>query len=174
MNSLRRAAWGRSFERFDEGGKGWLCRAELKCAISSLVGYRPPRVEVQMMLEQTEDGQVTFEHFRPAMEVRRRVVRGGSWRAPPIQLDCFACRFLLPRMHGGRVNGLGLSLLSLSGESGWCGRSHTRVQAKLGAVDPEDHIRRLFKAFDVRCECSIPNNNPEPRRLRTHPLDSAD
>ena len=68
------------------------------------------------------------------------------------------------------MNGLGLSLLSLSGESGWCGRSHTRVQAKLGAVDPEDHIRRLFKAFDVRCECSIPNNNPEPRRTSYSPV----
>jgi hypothetical protein len=29
-----------------------------------------------------------------------------------------------------------------------------RAQDKLGAIDPEDHIRRLFKAFDVRCKCS--------------------
>ena len=46
----------------------------------------------------------------------------------------------------------------------------TRAQAKLGAVDPEDHIRRLFKAFDVRCECSIPNNPSTTRGLRPRPL----
>jgi Ca2+-binding EF-hand superfamily protein len=90
---------GRSFERFDEGGKGWLCRAELKCAIASLVGYRPPRVEVQMMLEQTHDGRVTFEQFRPAMEVRphtlrcvRRLVAWTPTDSTAVRAECCSAR----------------------------------------------------------------------------------
>eukprot|EP00241_Pyramimonas_parkeae_P009967 CAMPEP_0114234196 /NCGR_PEP_ID=MMETSP0058-20121206/5584_1 /TAXON_ID=36894 /ORGANISM="Pyramimonas parkeae, CCMP726" /LENGTH=115 /DNA_ID=CAMNT_0001345867 /DNA_START=265 /DNA_END=612 /DNA_ORIENTATION=- len=26
------------------------------------------------------------------------------------------------------------------------------MEEKLGAVDPEEHVRRLFQAFDVRCQ----------------------
>jgi hypothetical protein len=58
---------------------------------------------------------------------------------------------MLLRTHPGRLSG---EASLLSQWYGRAGRSH--AQAKLGAVDPEDHIRRLFKAFDVRCECSVP------------------
>jgi hypothetical protein len=84
-----------SFERFDEGGKGWLCRAELKCAMASLMGYRPPRVEVQLLLEQANEGQVGFELFRPAMEVSAPFhalsysyarLCGGSSAEPPVYI----------------------------------------------------------------------------------------
>jgi hypothetical protein len=33
-----------SFHRFDDGGKGWLGSGDLKCAVASLVGYKPSKV----------------------------------------------------------------------------------------------------------------------------------
>ena len=34
-----------SFQRFDDGGKGWLSRSELKFALASMLGYKPSKVK---------------------------------------------------------------------------------------------------------------------------------
>mmetsp|Transcript_44341 Transcript_44341/g.84806 ORF Transcript_44341/g.84806 Transcript_44341/m.84806 type:complete len:159 (+) Transcript_44341:213-689(+) len=82
-----------SFRSFDENSKGWLSKSELKCAMASLLGVRPSKAEVELVMQQGEaEGKVEFAAFKKAME------------------------------------------------------------EKLGAVDPEEHVRRLFQAFDVRCQ----------------------
>jgi Ca2+-binding EF-hand superfamily protein len=35
-----------SFHQFDDGGKGWLSRSELKFALASMLGYKPSKVSV--------------------------------------------------------------------------------------------------------------------------------
>mmetsp|Transcript_38348 Transcript_38348/g.83422 ORF Transcript_38348/g.83422 Transcript_38348/m.83422 type:complete len:166 (-) Transcript_38348:123-620(-) len=84
-----------SFHRFDEGGKGWLSRSELKFALASMLGYKPSKVEVNIVMhrcpEGPYEGQVDISMFRAYLE------------------------------------------------------------EKLSVIDPDDRMRQLFKAFDVRC-----------------------
>mmetsp|Transcript_6240 Transcript_6240/g.7161 ORF Transcript_6240/g.7161 Transcript_6240/m.7161 type:complete len:169 (+) Transcript_6240:96-602(+) len=81
-----------SFQRFDQDSKGWLSRHELKCAMASLTGVKPTKVEVENILH--------------------RVAEGG-----PVDLPIF----------------------------------EKYMQDKLKHVDPDETVRQLFKAFDVRC-----------------------
>mmetsp|Transcript_2470 Transcript_2470/g.4130 ORF Transcript_2470/g.4130 Transcript_2470/m.4130 type:complete len:160 (+) Transcript_2470:332-811(+) len=81
-----------SFHQFDDGGKGWLSRSELKFALASMLGYKPSKVEVDIILQRCpEEGRVEVAAFRAFLE------------------------------------------------------------EKLSVIDPDDRVRQLFKAFDVRC-----------------------
>lgn len=80
-----------SFKRYDEGSKGWLSRQDLKCAMASLTGYKPSKVEVENIMRGTKDEQICLQVFQRHME------------------------------------------------------------EKLAMLDPDERVRRLFKAFDIRC-----------------------
>lgn len=60
-----------SFHRFDDGGKGWLGSGDLKCAVASLVGYKPSKVELEEILRAVPEGAVMDEeNFASCMEWR--------------------------------------------------------------------------------------------------------
>ena len=57
-----------SFKAFDEGAKGWLARHDLKCAMASLTGYKPSRIEVDCIFRDSADGRVDLARFVSYME----------------------------------------------------------------------------------------------------------
>ncbi|GMH42431.1 hypothetical protein BSKO_10350 [Bryopsis sp. KO-2023] len=61
-----------SFERFDEEGKKWLTKHQVKCAIASLVGRKPTQVEVRSLLDLTPNQQVDLDLFMAYMKDRAR------------------------------------------------------------------------------------------------------
>jgi len=69
------SSWGRNtiercFGDFDEGGKGWLSKEDLKVAMTALFGFRPTKYEVNRILsaaKESSDGAVTLDFFANCM-----------------------------------------------------------------------------------------------------------
>mmetsp|Transcript_28448 Transcript_28448/g.80275 ORF Transcript_28448/g.80275 Transcript_28448/m.80275 type:complete len:155 (-) Transcript_28448:401-865(-) len=63
----------KSFQQYDDGQKGWLTRAELKCSIASLAGYKPTKTEINSVFQNIPDERITQEVFVERMEKRLQV-----------------------------------------------------------------------------------------------------
>ncbi|KAK9804252.1 hypothetical protein WJX72_003552 [[Myrmecia] bisecta] len=59
-----------SFQLFDEGTNGWLDRSGVKCALASLLGYKPTPLEVDRVMQRCPCGQVDMTTFVQYAEAR--------------------------------------------------------------------------------------------------------
>ena len=126
-----------SFKRFDENDKGWLDRHDLKCAFASLTGYKPSKLELSHLTQKCPAGQVDHRHFAAYME--ERLI--GSIPPPA------GGRRGRTGTEDARGGGGGDASTTSTSTSTSSPHSHSLFTSPHARME---HVRRVFKAFDVR------------------------